>query len=131
MGIIGFAMAVPLLFIGGFDAAVSLLAGIVSVIIGIVLVLYFAITEAASGASIGKHILGLRVRMTAGKLRNFAEAIVRNISKIHWVWLLIDMVIGLATSKSIPRSSATGSWEQRWSQSKNRSRVEDAETGVP
>ena len=99
LGIIGLMLAVPLLLTGGFGAMMSFFAGIFSVVSGIVLVFYFAITEAATGASIGKHILGLRVRTRTGTYPNFGEAFVRNVSKIHWVLLLIDVVVGLATSK--------------------------------
>jgi uncharacterized RDD family membrane protein YckC len=100
LGIIGLIMAVPMLLAGGVAAVASLFAGIFSVISGIVLVFYFAITETATGASIGKHILGLRVRAKAGAYPNFGEALVRNVSKIYWVLLLIDVVVGLATSKA-------------------------------
>ena len=99
LGVIGIALAIPLLFVGGFAAVASLFAGIFSIVSGVVLVFYFAIAEAASGASIGKHILGLRVKSRTGSRPNFAEAFVRNVSKIYWVLLLLDVVVGLATSK--------------------------------
>jgi uncharacterized RDD family membrane protein YckC len=99
LGIIGIVLAIPLLFIGGIAAVVSLFAGIFSVINGIVLVFYFAITEAVSGASIGKHIMGLKVRTTTGGAPTFAQTLVRNISKIYWLLLLLDVIVGLATSK--------------------------------
>jgi len=99
LGIIGVALALPALLIGGLGAVAALFAGIFSIVSGIVLVFYFALMEVASGASIGKHIFGLRVRTTSGQLPNFVEALVRNISKIYWVLLLIDVVVGLAISK--------------------------------
>lgn len=99
IAIIAFVLAVPFIFIGGVALVASLFAGVFSVASGIGLVFYFAITEVATGASFGKHVMGLRVRTTAGRAPNFAETLVRNISKVFWVLLLLDVVVGLATSK--------------------------------
>jgi uncharacterized RDD family membrane protein YckC len=99
LGVLALVFVIPALLIGGIAAVISLFAGIFSIVSGIVLVFYFALMEAATGASIGKHILGLRVTTTSGKAPNFGETLVRNLSKIHWVLLLLDVVIGLATSK--------------------------------
>ncbi|MDV3278544.1 MAG: RDD family protein [Nitrososphaerales archaeon] len=99
VGIVAFLLAIPFLLIGGIAMVGSLFAGVFSVVSGIALVLYFAIAEVATGASIGKHIMGLRVRTTSGGAPNFAETLVRNISKVYWVLLLLDVVVGLATSK--------------------------------
>lgn len=92
-------MAIPLLFAGGFAAVVALFAGVFTIVSGVVLVAYFAVAEVASAASIGKHIMGLRVRTTSGKALTFAETLLRNISKVYWILLLLDVVVGLATSK--------------------------------
>lgn len=99
LGILALAFAIPAFLVGGLSAVVSLFAGVFSVVSGVVLVVYFAVLEAASEASIGKRILGLRVTTTGGQKPNLGEALVRNISKVFWILLLLDVVVGLATSK--------------------------------
>ena len=97
--ILAFVLAFPALLVGGFAAVVSVFAGIFSIVSGVALVLYFAVIETVVGASVGKHLLGLKVIATGGKTPDFGEAFVRNVSKIYWVLLLLDVVVGLATSK--------------------------------
>ena len=99
LGILALAFAIPAFLVGGVAAVISLFAGVFSIVSGVVLVIYFAVLEAASSASIGKHILGLRVTTTGGQKPNFGEAFVRNLSKIYWILLLLDVIVGLATSK--------------------------------
>lgn len=66
---------------------------------GIAFVLYFTVAESAMGASIGKRMLGLRVVSKARANPNLVEFFVRNLSKIFWLIVLLDAVVGLATSK--------------------------------
>ncbi|MBI3841495.1 MAG: RDD family protein [Thaumarchaeota archaeon] len=84
---------------GGFAPFSLLIGGTFSLFGGLIFVLYFTFFEATSGASIGKRFLNLKVVSKAGSNPNFPEAFVRNISKIHWVLLLLDIVVGLALSK--------------------------------
>jgi uncharacterized RDD family membrane protein YckC len=63
----------------------------------VVLVLYFAFTESLYGVTLGKSILDLKVATLDGRPLTLEQALIRNVSKIYWVLLLLDVVIGLAT----------------------------------
>ena len=68
---------------------------------GLLYILYFSIAETMYGATIGKSLLGLKVvTKTEGKL-SFEKAFIRNISKIHPVLLLLDLIGGLITSTDL------------------------------
>jgi len=65
-------------------------------LIGILEVIYFVIMEVYYGATVGKMALGLKVQTETGGKLTFQEALIRNISKVFWVFLLIDWVLGVA-----------------------------------
>jgi uncharacterized RDD family membrane protein YckC len=66
-------------------------------ILGFIWVLYSTMLEASSGrATIGKRVAGLQVVAVQGVM-NVEKALIRNLSKIHVLFLLLDWVIGLAT----------------------------------
>lgn len=98
LAVLTFLIALPALFTGGIPLFGVLFGG-VAFLWGIVFVLYFAAMESSSGASIGKKALGLKVVSKTGANPNLAEAFVRNISKIYWLLLLLDVIVGLAISK--------------------------------
>jgi uncharacterized RDD family membrane protein YckC len=67
-------------------------------VLGILEVLYFVVMELAfGGATFGKKILGLQVQMTDGARITFDKSLIRNISKIYWLLLLLDWLIGIVT----------------------------------
>ena len=67
-------------------------------IYGIILVIYSAILEASwGGMTIGKRLLGMQVQTTSGGKLAFDKAFIRNISKIYWLLLLLDWLIGILT----------------------------------
>lgn len=66
-------------------------------VVGILQVLYFAILEIAWGGTIGKRLIGLQVQMTNGNKVTLDKAFIRNISKIYWIFLLLDWLIALVT----------------------------------
>jgi uncharacterized RDD family membrane protein YckC len=70
-------------------------------IYGIILVLYSAILEMTwNGQTVGKKLLGLQVHTTNSSARSFDKEFIRNISKIYWLLLLIDWLLGIiSTSK--------------------------------
>lgn len=72
-------------------------------VFGLVEVLYFAIMEGSSGASLGKKVMGFKVQMLDGSKPDFNRAFTRNISKIFWPLFLIDIIIGIATPGPDPR----------------------------
>jgi uncharacterized RDD family membrane protein YckC len=53
--------------------------------------------EASYGATLGKKVLGLQVQMVNGSKVTFDKAFIRNISKIFWLFLLLDWILGVAT----------------------------------
>jgi uncharacterized RDD family membrane protein YckC len=65
---------------------------------GILMLLYFVIMEVSfGGATIGKKVLGLQVQMLNGSKVTFDKSFIRNISKIYWLFLLLDWIIGIVT----------------------------------
>jgi uncharacterized RDD family membrane protein YckC len=76
-------------------------------IIGVIQLLYFAIMEVSSGATIGKKVLGFKVQMINGSKLEFGKAFIRNISKIYGLFLLLDWIIGIATPGADRRQKYT------------------------
>lgn len=64
---------------------------------GILGVLYFVFLEFHYGSTLGKRIMRLKTTKLDGKKPPLKPAFIRNISKIYWVLVLVDAVIGLAT----------------------------------
>jgi uncharacterized RDD family membrane protein YckC len=85
------AAAAPHFFIfGGF------LLG--PLIFGIIEVLYFVILEVYwDGKTVGKYVLGLKVQMINGGKVTFEKSLIRNISKIYWIFLVLDWLIAVVT----------------------------------
>jgi len=74
--------------------------------LGVVQVLYFTLVEGRYGASIGKRVMGLKVIDADGGPPSFTEALIRNVSKVYWALLLLDVFIGLL-SRFDPRQKYT------------------------
>ena len=73
---------------------------------GVVQVIYFTLIEGGYASSIGKQIMGLKVVDIEGNPPTFFKALVRNISKVYWALLLLDVFIGLL-SRADPRQKYT------------------------
>jgi uncharacterized RDD family membrane protein YckC len=56
--------------------------------------LYFTIAEGTYQKTIGKSLLGLHVITLDNSPMNLEKALVRNISKIYWLLLLLDLIGG-------------------------------------
>lgn len=56
--------------------------------------LYFVILEKSKGATIGKALMYLEVRSRNGANINWPQSIVRNLTKIYWVPIIFDWLIG-------------------------------------
>jgi len=67
------------------------------VLMSILSLLYYALLESSRGATIGKGIMGLKVITGRGERPTLDKAFLRNISKLHWMLLLLDILIGLGT----------------------------------
>jgi len=68
-------------------------------IMGLIYVLYFTIAESTYGYTIGKKIVNLRVVKADGKKPSLESAFIRNISKIHFLFLILDTIGGFFTSE--------------------------------
>jgi uncharacterized RDD family membrane protein YckC len=64
---------------------------------GVIQMLYFVILEVSRGATVGKTLLGLQVKMVNGSKLEFGKSFIRNISKIYGLFLLLDWLIGIVT----------------------------------
>lgn len=64
------------------------------VIVPILIIVYFVACEKIKGATVGKALMYLQVRSRNGAYINWAQAIVRNLSKIFWVPIIFDWAIG-------------------------------------
>ena len=68
---------------------------------GLLYILYFPVAETMYGATFGKNMLGLKVVTKTGGRPSFEKSIIRNVSKIHQVLLLLDVIGGLITSTEL------------------------------
>ena len=68
---------------------------------GALLVIYCIIAETVYGTTIGKSLLGLKVVTAANEKVSLEKAFIRNISKIHPVLPLLDVIGGLLTSTDL------------------------------
>jgi len=75
------------------------------IVVSFFVFLYFFLAEGLYGRTIGKEIMGLRVERVDGKHLTFRDSFVRNISKIYWLLLLLDVAVGLGTH---------GEMSQKW-----------------
>lgn len=64
----------------------------------LLLFLYAAVLESTRGATFGKQIMNLRVATTDGKMPTLDKTLIRDVSKIHPLFLLIDTLVGMATA---------------------------------
>ena len=93
-GIIYAILLVPIIISGAWWGSTLLFP----FIYGIILVIYSAILETSwGGMTIGKKLLGLQVQTTSGGRITFDKAFLRNISKIYWLLLLLDWLLGILT----------------------------------
>ncbi len=118
VAIIAAVLAIPFLISSGFPTTTSSLpawwagwwgfwfGGFLGGAISLILFLYFFLAEGLYGRTLGKGIMGLRVERVDGKRVDFRDSLVRNVSKISWVLLLIDVLVGLGTH---------GDMSQKWS----------------
>jgi uncharacterized RDD family membrane protein YckC len=87
-------LSIPFMVAGRMDY-MSFFGGF-PVIIGLFSILYFPAMEVYRGATLGKTVMGLKVTALNGAAPTWVQAFVRNVSKIYWVLLLLDVVLGLA-----------------------------------
>jgi uncharacterized RDD family membrane protein YckC len=99
VAILWFILFVPFIFVGafaGFFAAWGV-ALLFPFLLGVLMVFYFFYAEVNWGGTFGKRIMGLRVQTVNGGKISYSQSFIRNISKIHPLFLLLDWLIGVAT----------------------------------
>ena len=106
LGILVAFAALPFLVLSGAGVFGAILGGVFTFLAGILLVLYFVAFEVLAGASIGKRVMGLKVVAAGNRAPNGVEALIRNISKIYWLLLILDVIVGLATVKGYTQKYA-------------------------
>jgi len=74
--------------------------------VGILSILYFTLLETYYGSTFGKRIMNIKTTKLDGQKPPLDLAFIRNISKIYWILVLLDTVIGLATPGD-PHQKAT------------------------
>ena len=65
----------------------------------ILTLVYFILCEKFFGATVGKSLMYLEVKSRNGYDINWAQAIVRNLTKIYWFPILFDWLIGKILKK--------------------------------
>ena len=98
--VIAAIVAIPFFLAGaGLVGQYAVFFGGFALVVGILLIFYFPLMETSYGATIGKQAMKLKVVSKTGSKPTFGEAFIRNISKIYWLLLLLDVIVGLATTK--------------------------------
>jgi uncharacterized RDD family membrane protein YckC len=99
IGLIAAATFLPAFLMGvivpGSSPQVPFIGGFLGTVSSLILVLYFTFAEATYGHTIGKRIMGLRVVVDSGVRPTLGSSFLRNLSKISWVLLLLDVILGL------------------------------------
>lgn len=62
--------------------------------VAVLILVYFVLCEKLAGASIGKAIMRLQVKSKNGSDVSWVQAIVRNLTKIYWIPIVFDWLIG-------------------------------------
>jgi uncharacterized RDD family membrane protein YckC/ribosomal protein L40E len=103
--IVGIA-AVVLLGIAFFPAISTNPASLFDILgfpfaMGLLYILYFPVAETMYGATFGKSMMGFKVVTRTGGRPSFEKSFIRNVTKIHQVLLLLDVIGGLITSTEL------------------------------
>jgi len=69
----------------------------------IVIIFYFVLLETKKGTTIGKDILSLNVVSEDGTNISYKQAIIRNLSKLYWIPIIFDFIIGKYVGESDER----------------------------
>lgn len=73
---------------------------------GVLLFLYCTFFDLVIGGTVGKMLLRLKVVSVTGKV-DIAQALLRNVSKIFFLLLILDWVLGMALDTQDPRQKWT------------------------
>lgn len=68
-------------------------------IVPVLIMVYFILCEKFMGATVGKSLMSLSVKSQNGFDISWAQAIVRNLTKIFWFPIIFDWLIGKLLNK--------------------------------
>jgi len=89
--------ALPAIFSGQVFPFVWLWGFWLGGIAPLIVLAYFVLAEASFERTIGKELMGLRAARLDGKRVDLRSSFVRNISKIAFILLVVDVAVGLGT----------------------------------
>lgn len=67
-------------------------------VLPIVQLIYFTVLEKVNHATLGKRLFAIEVQSTNQDL-SYAQTFVRSISKIYWVIIILDILVGIIVKK--------------------------------
>ena len=67
-------------------------------IAAVLIAAYFTYFEGKYGTTPGKNLMKLKVRINGGEM-TYRTALIRNLSKILWLPLIVDVIVGFAMGK--------------------------------
>ena len=68
-------------------------------VLPVIQILYFTILEKQMNATIGKRMFYIEVDTPNRSGLSYSQTFVRNISKIYWVPVILDLILGLIAKK--------------------------------
>lgn len=68
---------------------------------GLMLFLYFIVAESFFGYTLGKRLFDLKVMTVNGDKPSFKNVVIRNISKIFFIFLILDAICSYFTANSL------------------------------
>jgi uncharacterized RDD family membrane protein YckC len=68
----------------------------------IIIIVYFTYLEGKTSSTYGKRLLNLRVKAVQGNM-DYKKAFIRNLSKILWLPLILDVILGFLFGDSNDR----------------------------
>lgn len=95
-------IVIPLSFFSVYSYFIFLLPAFI--------IFYFVLLEKKKGTTIGKNILYLKVVSEDGKNISYKQAIIRNISKLYWIPIIFDVILGRFVGKTNER--LLGQWSK-------------------
>ncbi|MBR4447411.1 RDD family protein [Methanobrevibacter sp.] len=63
-------------------------------LVPILIMIYFVLCEKYFGATVGKSVMYIQVKSQNGSDLSWPQAVVRNLTKIYWVPIIFDWLIG-------------------------------------
>lgn len=73
---------------------------------GALFFLYCTFFDLVIGGTVGKMLMRLKVVAISGKM-DVSQALLRNVTKVFWPFLLLDLILGLALDTQDPRQKWT------------------------